>query len=119
SLTILFEPDAHRSMESFTFTRNHLLLVVLEDVRTVLSVLDPTAPDPSAARPLPGAPTDATVSIIGTDPDFSDEVFLVATGFLQPATLLHGTVDEGVETIKTAPGFFDTSGLRVDQHFAT
>src|SRR5699024_7659594 len=97
------------------------LLVVLEDVRTALSVIDlPDAWGPSAPapRPLGGVPQDATVSVIGTDPDVSDEVFLVATGFLQPATLLHGDARSGVGPLKTAPGFFDTAGLSVEQHFA-
>ncbi|GAA4820506.1 prolyl oligopeptidase family serine peptidase [Tomitella cavernea] len=118
AMTVLFQPEAHRSLENFTVTRHHLLLTVLEDVRTRLVVLDLERPDPAAARAIDGVPADATVSVIGTDADFTDEVFVVSTGFLQPATLLHGQVDTGVAPLKSAPGFFDAAGLAVDQHFA-
>ncbi len=118
-LTALFTPDAHRSLESFTVTRSHLLLTVLDDVRTVLTAVDLDHPDPAAARPIPGVPQDATVSVLGTDADFTDEVFVVATGYLQPSTLLHGDSGEGVTPLKAAPAFFDAEGLEVRQHFAT
>ena len=41
ALTSIFEPDAHSSLEHYTWTRDHLILVVLTDVRTTLRILTP------------------------------------------------------------------------------
>ncbi|WP_024795865.1 prolyl oligopeptidase family serine peptidase [Tomitella biformata] len=116
-LEVVFAPDAHRSLEDYSFTDNHLVLTVLDDVRTELLVAEPGS---WATRPLAGLPDNSTISVIGTDADFSDEVFLNASGFLQPSTLLHGdTTASGVAPLKQAPAFFDADGLTVDQFFAT
>lgn len=114
-LEVVFAPDAHRSLEDYTFTDNHLILTVLDDVRTELLVSKPGA---WTTRPLPGLPANSTISVIGADADVSDEIFLNASGFLQPSTLLHGDPDAGVQALKQAPEFFDAGGLRVQQFFA-
>ncbi len=33
-LTVLFEPDEHTSLEQYSWTRNHLLMVTLSDVQS-------------------------------------------------------------------------------------
>ncbi|RZQ59925.1 prolyl oligopeptidase family serine peptidase [Amycolatopsis suaedae] len=116
--TVLFRPDAHTSLEYFTWTRNHLLLGMLSDVKARLRVLTP-GPEGWVDEPLAGAPEAGTAEIIDTDPDHSDEYFLDTSGYTEPATLSRGEVGGDVEVLKQAPGFFDAEGLRVEQFFAT
>ncbi|WP_019815270.1 prolyl oligopeptidase family serine peptidase [Saccharomonospora saliphila] len=117
-MTVLFRPDPHTSLDHYAWTRNHLLVTTLRDVRTRLRVLTPGA-DGWRDEPLPGVPEFGTVGLIDTDPDDSDEFVLEATGFTDPPALLRGEVGTGeIERLKQAPAFFDTDGLAVDQHVA-
>ena len=118
-ITVLFEPDAHRSLHQFAWTENHLLVVTLVDVKTELRVLTPSS-DAWSDQPLTGLPELTSIEIVGTDSEENgDEYFLSSSGYLTPATLLFGTVGGEVEALKQAPAFFDTDGLTVTQHFAT
>ena len=54
------------------------------------------------------------------DADESDDYWLVVSGFLTPTTLQLGTIgDSAVETLKSAPAFYDASSYHVEQHFVT
>ncbi|WP_137726444.1 prolyl oligopeptidase family serine peptidase [Prescottella subtropica] len=117
TLTVLFAPDAHTSLEQYAWTRNHLLLVTLTDVRSDVHALTPSENGWDTAT-LTGLPELASTEIIDTDPRESDDFFLNASGYLTPATLFSGTVGGPLEALKSAPGFFDTTGLSVGQHFA-
>ncbi|GAA4486997.1 prolyl oligopeptidase family serine peptidase [Rhodococcus olei] len=117
-LTVLFAPDPHTSLEQYVWTRNHLLLVTLSDVQTRLRVLTP-GPGGWTDTPLGGISELTSTDVLDVDPVTSDEYFLNSSGYLTPATLLHGYVGEPVEELKQAPSFFDTSNLSVSQHFAT
>ena len=70
------------------WTRNHLILALLDDVRRRLEVLTPARPGLAAGRCR--APEFDHVEIVGTNPDHSDEYLLASSGFLQPATLRSG-----------------------------
>jgi prolyl oligopeptidase len=116
--TVLFEPTPNSSLAGVAWTRHHLILNVLEDVKNTLSVLTPG--DPTWKRePLSGAPAFSTVSASGVDADESDDYFLMVAGYLAPATLQYGRIGEAPQKIKEMPAFFDASGLEVSQHFAT
>lgn len=118
-LTVLFQPDPHRSLHQFAWTENHLLVVTLVDVKTELRVLTPGA-DGWSDEPLTGLPELTSTEIVGTDSEENgDEFFLSSSGYLTPATLLFGTVGGELEVLKQAPSFFDAEGLSVEQHFAT
>ncbi|WP_156758262.1 prolyl oligopeptidase family serine peptidase [Actinokineospora pegani] len=117
-LTALFEPDEHTSLSGYAWTRNHLILDKLEDVKTRLEVLTP-GPDGWARETLPGAPELGSAAVMGTDPDASDEYLLNVSGYLQPSTLLRGEIGGEVEVLRRAPAFFSTEGLWVEQRFAT
>ncbi len=118
-LTLLFAPDAHTSLDSYSWTRNHLILDTLSDVQTRLRVLTP-GPDGWRDEPLPvPASAAATISISDTDPDASDEYLVNASGFTEPSTLALGQVGGELEIMKRAPAFFDGSAHTVRQHFAT
>jgi prolyl oligopeptidase len=121
-LTVLFEPDAHTSLAYHAWTRHHLILNLLHDVRSELAVLTPPADLSSGAAwpraDLPGVPPFAQTDIVGTDPDDSDEYLLVSSSFTEPETLRRGEVGGETETLKQAPAFFDPAGLTVRQFFA-
>jgi prolyl oligopeptidase len=122
--TVLFKPDQHTALSSYAWTRNHLILDVLDDVKSRLEVLTPPrmagADDGWHPEVLPGAPALSTVSVIDTDPDHSDEYWLDVAGFLTPASLERGVLGSTpAETIKQEPAFFDASKFTVSQHFVT
>jgi len=117
---VLFEPSATTSLAGMSFTRNHLVLNVLDDVKNRLFVL--THRDTGwTRRPLTGVPEFGTVSARAVDADESDAIWLTVTDYLTPTTLLLGDVGEGAgraEVLKTQPAFFDASQHVVEQQFA-
>ncbi|MGN6705118.1 MAG: prolyl oligopeptidase family serine peptidase [Rhodanobacter sp.] len=122
--TVLFKPDEHTALSSYAWTRNHLILDVLDDVKSRLEVLTPPRmagiDDGWHPETLPGAPALSTISVVDTDPDHSDEYWLDVAGFLTPASLERGVLGSApAETIKQEPAFFDASKFTVSQHFVT
>ncbi len=118
---VLFEPTDTSSLAGFSWTRNYLILNVLEDVKNMLTVLTPGTSGWSR-RPLQGVPEFGTVSARAVDSDESDTLWLTVTDYLTPTSLLLGDAGEGAaapETLKTQPAFFDASNHVVEQHFAT
>ncbi len=123
-LTVLFVPTPSTSLAGLTWTRHHLVLTVLDDVRTKVVVLTP--PERPIAVPsweasaLPGLPELSTVTVGSVDRVESDAVWLVTTGFTTPTTLSVQEVGSGdlPDALKRAPAFFDAEGVLVAQHFA-
>ncbi len=128
---VIFTPDAHTSLQSFTFTRDYLVLELLADVQSKLTVLDLN--NDFAESALPGVPANHMVGLGAVDkydPATANDFWMVSTGFLTPSTLSYGTLgpsdeaagtnsDEStIEVIKSAPAMFDAEGLSVEQHFA-
>ncbi|WP_243658846.1 prolyl oligopeptidase family serine peptidase [Tamaricihabitans halophyticus] len=116
-LTVLFEPDAHTSLDGHVWTRNHLVLSLLSDVQSRMKVLTPSD-DGWSQEPLGGVDEHASATIIGTDPDNSDEYLLNISGFTTPAELRYGHIGGATETLKRAPAAFDATGIAVRQYFA-
>jgi prolyl oligopeptidase len=116
--TVLFRPDDRTSLNSWSWTRNHLLLVTMTDVRTEAYALTPGEPE-WIREPLPAAGEFAQTWIVETDPDRDDAYLIASEGFLRPATLSLGTVGGPAEVLKRQPAFFDPGGLEVRQFFAT
>nr|WP_084253132.1 prolyl oligopeptidase family serine peptidase [Devriesea agamarum] len=124
-LTLLFEPSQSASLEDVTLTRHCVVLTILEDVKHRLEVhvrddhggwvRSDLYPD------LPGS-----LSVSAVDADETDELWVSASGFLEPTTLWMGDIgpvsDGGqpgdLVRMKSAPATFDASGLEVTQHFA-
>ncbi|MFJ3959027.1 prolyl oligopeptidase family protein [Arthrobacter sp. NPDC090010] len=125
SLTVLFEPDSRTSLQSYSWTRNHLLLNLLEDVSSRILVLTPGEEDGRTAWPsevLDACPPLHDVNAYAVDDEDEqdgDDYWLVATGFLTPSTLTRGTVGGAHTELKSAPSFFSEADYRVEQHFAT
>ncbi len=139
-LEVLFEPDERSALSYWAWTRHHLILGTLRDVRSELAVVTPPGgPGPDAGgpgpetggngpghagsrwrrAPLPGVPELAQTDIAGTDPYDSDEYMLTSSGFTQPATLRRGVIGGAAEDLKREPAWFDADGLSVRQFFAT
>jgi prolyl oligopeptidase len=116
-LRVLFTPDERTSLAGYSWTRRHLILDVMHDVVSHLSVL--TSAEDWRAVPLTGTPPLCSASAYGTDPDTDDEYLLDVDGFLTPSTLAIGTIGAGPAVVlKREPSFFDGAGLAADQHFA-
>ncbi|NKX56337.1 S9 family peptidase [Arthrobacter sp. E918] len=119
---VLFSPDERTSLQSWSWTEHYLLLNLLSDVSSRILVLDPAAG--WAGRELADCPPLHSVEATGVDDEDGDDYWLVATGFLTPSTLSRGTLGPGAAgtgttAVKASPSFFDASGYRVEQHFAT
>ena len=143
-LSVLFTPDAHTSLQSWSWTRNFLLLNLLRDVSSEIRVLDPSAPSADggsgawASTPLDACPPLHDVNAYAVDDEddspsdggAGDDFWLVATGFTTPSTLMRGTLERssgdagtaGVVSshtaVKASPSFFNDSQYEVQQHFA-
>ncbi len=116
----LFEPTRHESLAGHRWTRNHLLLNVLDDVKNRLYVLTPPGGSGTWKRePLSGVPAIGTISAWGVDDEESDDYFLTVNDYLTPPTLMLGKVGAEPEILKTTPAFFDASPFEVSQYFAT
>jgi prolyl oligopeptidase len=144
--TVLFTPDAHTSLQSWSWTRDYLLLNLLHDVSSEIRVLDPARKDSDggwAATLLDACPPLHDVNAYAVDDedeaegdDAGNDYWLVATGFTTPTTLMRGTLSPGIATysldaghdggvssthavVKSSPSFFNDADYEVQQHFAT
>ena len=115
---VLFEPTDKTSLAGYTWTANHLVLNVLEDVKNRLSVMTP-GEGGWARSEFTGAPTFGTLGVSAVDSDDSDAVWLTATDYLTPTTLSLAEIGQAPEVLKTMPTFFDASTHEIAQHFAT
>ena len=111
---VLFQPSPTTSLEDATWTRNRLVLNVMDDVKNRLSVLTPGT---WKAEPLKGAPAMGTTSVSAVDDDASDDFFMTTRDFLTPDSLYLGTLGQEPRLLKSLPAFFDAGDLEVTQHF--
>ncbi|MCF7221522.1 prolyl oligopeptidase family serine peptidase [Lysobacter sp. TLK-CK17T] len=116
--TALFTPSESTSLASYTWTRDHLVLNVLDDVKSRLSVLDPADGEWKRSE-FTGAPDFGTIDVGAVDPVDSDAVWMTVADYLTPTTLYLADIGEQPEALKSMPAFFDASGKVIEQHFAT
>lgn len=124
----LFLPTATRSLASFGATRSKLLLDVLDTVASRIEEWQPAAqPGGKGWRkrdveaPYPGSlgVTALHDPLLKDDP-LAEAYFLNVADFLQPDTLQLGrTGSDAREVLKSRPTFFDATGMRAEQRFAT
>ena len=112
-LAVVFEPDEHTSLETYTWTRDRLVLVTLVDVTSRLELVTPGT---WQREPIRGIPPNTNTVIVDAD-DYGDEIFLDSSGFDTPSRLLWGHAGDEVVEVKSAPAFFDASDIEVAQHF--
>lgn len=116
---VLFEPSAGTSLASFVPTRDHVLVNVLDNVQNRVYVATPTA-EGWSQTPLFAADGFRTVHVSAVAPHEDNRYFARSNSYLTPPTLSLGTAGEAkTETLKQAPGYFDTKGLAISQHWAT
>ena len=115
---VLFEPTERSSLAGFAWTKSHLVLHVLDDVKSRLSVLTPGA-DGWTRSAFTGAPEFGTIGISAVDSDESDAVWLTSSDYLTPPTLSLARIGHTPEVLKSMPAFFDASKDVIEQHFAT
>src|SRR5690606_19269962 len=115
---VLFAPTERTSLASAVWTKSHVVLNVLDDVKNRLQVL--THADGQWKRSeFTGAPAFGTIGVGAVDPDESDAVWMTVTDYLTPTTLSLAQIGKQPEVLKTMPAFFDASGKVIEQHFAT
>ncbi|MCW3768101.1 prolyl oligopeptidase family serine peptidase [Paenarthrobacter ureafaciens] len=127
-VVVLFTPDAHTSLQSWSWTRDYLLLNLLRDVSSEIRVLDPSKPDESGSwawSTLDACPPLHDVNAYAVDDEdesgAGNDYWLVATGFTTPTTLTRGSLGPAGshhEEVKRSPSFFNEAGYDVQQHFA-
>jgi prolyl oligopeptidase len=115
---VLFEPTATSSLSGYSWTKKHLILNTMVDVKNQLEVLTPGRKG-WKREPLAGAPAVGTLSAWGIDAEHTDDFFLTVTDYITPTQLLVGRVGQEPEKLKQLPAFFDAEGLELSQHFAT
>ena len=86
-LQIVFEPDAHTSLNHYAWTRDKLVMVTLVDVASRVEIVTPGS---WQAERVPGIPENTNTVIVNVD-EFGDEIFLDSSGFDTPSRLLYGT----------------------------
>jgi prolyl oligopeptidase len=125
--TPAFTPTATRSLSGFTFTRDHLLLTVLDNVISRLekvSLARPQEPAVALQAPSPG-----NLSVIALhDPHqkqdpLAEQFFVNYTDYLTPDSLYLASSSHASSrqwsVLKARKAQFDASGMRAEQHFAT
>ena len=123
-LQALFTPTATRSLAGTTTTRSTVVLTVLDNVASKLEewrVTDGRFTRREVQAPYPG--TLAVGSLhdpLLVDDPLAEAYMLNVSDFLQPDSLQLGrTGSDTRELLKARPAFYDASGMRVEQHFAT
>lgn len=98
-LLVLYTPDQHTSLQSWSWTRDFLLLNLLRDVSSEIRVLDPSRPDETGnwqVSALDACPPLHDVNAYAVDDEdeggAGNDYWLIATGFTTPTTLTRGTL---------------------------
>ena len=120
---VLFAPSATASLAGFNFTRNHVLVDVMDNVKSRLLEWTQTQGQWSSRSvkvPEHGALSVSTLydATLDSDP-LGDEYVISYHDFLTPDTLMlgHAGSDER-QTLKQLPQRYDAAGMTVKQLFA-
>ena len=122
NLRTLFTPEPAVSLQSWSWTRDYLLLNLLRDVTSEIQVLEPAADWQATA--LDACPPLHSVDAYAVDDEdeaAGNDYWLISTGFTTPSTLSRGTLGNPgapATAVKSSPSFFDASDCTVEQYFA-
>jgi prolyl oligopeptidase len=116
---VVFLPDEHTSLSEYVWTKQHLVLNLLSDVKNKVRVMTPIGEGSWRQSLLVGAPAVGTVGVGAVDADNSDALWMTTTDFLTPPTLSLVEIGQQPEKLKAMPAFFDASGMVTEQQFAT
>lgn len=121
--TTLFTPTGNTTLNGFTTTRDFVVLMVLDAVKSRLIVwryTDAGEWELQGGREQPAQI--ASLSVWALDDEDSNELWVQDASFLRPTTLsLAQSAAEPFsgEKVKALPEMFDKSGLTATQHWAT
>ncbi len=114
----VFEPAERVSLQSYTVTRDMLVLDLLDNVKG--RVVEVSRRDGRWVRRDVAVPPASSIGVAAFDRHESDDYWMTVTGFVEPTTLyLARPAGAGREKMKSLPAFFDAKGLEVTQFEAT
>lgn len=122
--TALFTPTATRSLDGWTATRSTVLVNVLDNVASRLQEWTPGLrgwQQRDVQAPFPGKLSASALHdpLLASDP-LADAYMLNASDFFKPDALMLGQVGSNQhQVLKSRPAFFDATGMRAEQRFAT
>ncbi|MFZ5636479.1 MAG: prolyl oligopeptidase family serine peptidase [Pseudomonadota bacterium] len=116
---VVFTPDEHTSLSGYAWTKSHLVLTLLNDVKSKIRIMTPLGEGGWKQSLLSGAPSVGTIGVSAVDADNSDALWMTTTDFLTPTTLSLVEIGKAPEKLKSMPAFFDAEGLIAEQNFAT
>lgn len=116
--TVLFTPLPRASLEYWLSQKHQIILVILENVRTVLYAA--REDDTWRVKPLPNLPSNASLSVSPLSGDDYDSTTLLLgeQGFLAPFTYCLFEAGHAPEELKKSPAKFDATGMNVAQYEA-
>ena len=122
--TALFTPTATRALSGWTATRSTVVLNVLDNVSSRLEEWRPAADGwqqrEVASQALGSLSVGALHDPQVVDDPLAEHYLVNASSFLEPDALQLGrTGSDRRETLKALPAFFDATGMRAEQRFAT
>jgi prolyl oligopeptidase len=112
-VSLLLAPTATSSIQSVDRTKDHLLVTLLDDVKS--KVLRLTFKDGQWQQTELALGQNASIGVFNTEE--TDNLFhYTVTGFLTPATLAQGDADTLKTTeLRKSPSWFDESRFKVEQ----
>ncbi len=116
---IAFAPDEHTSLSGYTWTKQHLVLSLLNDVKSKIRIMTPIGEGSWRQSLLVGAPAVGTVDVSAIDADIGDALWMTTTDFLTPTTLSMVEIGQPPQKLKSMPAFFEADGMITEQQFAT
>lgn len=119
---MVFQPSPTSALENWIETRHGIILQVLDNVRT--SVLRATFDGKTwTSAPVPGLPENAAIHVSSfggeDDPHLGTDVLMIITSFTLPSSLMLWDGVSAIETLKSGVARFDSTGIEVEQRFAT
>jgi prolyl oligopeptidase len=116
ALQVLFEPTERVSLAGVGSTKDRVLVLTLDNVRSRLASHTFAGGRWTRAEvPLPGQ----GAASIPTASDFADVYFVSYEDFLTPSSLWLSSAGAAPEKVKTMPTFFDAAGMQIRQHETT
>jgi prolyl oligopeptidase len=113
---VLFEPSERVSLAGVGSTRDRVLVLTLDNVRSKLASHTFAGGRWTRAEvPLPGQ----GAATIPAASHFADVYFVGYEDFLTPSSLWLGQAGAAPEKVKTMPAFFDAAGMGIHQYEAT
>ncbi|HET6604456.1 MAG TPA: prolyl oligopeptidase family serine peptidase [Xanthomonadaceae bacterium] len=114
---VLYEPGPRKSLAGYEGTRDHLLVLELDNVTDRL--YEWKVQDGQWWRRRVAVPALGNLGVEAVDEDAGNDYFLTYTDFLTPTSLyLAASGSDGRERLKELPAYFDATGVTVSQHEA-